>query len=126
MANVTMTNRQFLTAIVEGNVTPEIVEFAKTQIVKLDEKNSKRRATGSKTAQANVAIKEAIVSAMEAGVTYTAAEIVALGIEGVGSTQKVSPLMKQLSDVGKVAISEVKIKGKGTVKGYTLTEVNPE
>jgi len=126
MANATMTNRQFLTAIVEGNVTPEIVEFAKAQIVKLDEKNTKRRATGSKTAQANVAIKEAIASAMEAGVTYTAAEIVALGIEGVGSTQKVSPLMKQLSDAGKVVISEVKIKGKGKVKGYTLTEVNPE
>jgi len=126
MANVTMTNREFLTAIVEGNVTPEIVEFAKAQIVKLDEKNAKRRETGSKAAQANVGIKEAIVSAMEAGVTYTAAEIVALGIEGVISTQKVSPLMKQLSDAGKVTISEVKIKGKGKVKGYTLTEVNPE
>jgi len=124
MANATMTNRQFLTAIVEGKVTPEIVEYAKAQIVKLDEKNAKRRETGTANQRANEGIKEAILGAMEAGVTYTAAEIVALGIEGIASTQKVSPLMSQLSDAGKVTISEVKIKGKGKVKGYTL--VNPE
>lgn len=126
MANAVMTNRQFLTAIVEGNVTPEIIEFAKAQIVKLDEKNAKRRETGSKSAQANVAIKEAIVSAMEAGVTYTAAEVVALGVEGVGSTQKASALLRQIVEAGQAVETEVKIKGKGKVKGYTLTEVNPE
>lgn len=124
MANATMTNRKFLTAIVEGKVTPEIVEYAQAQIVKLDEKNAKRRETGTANQRANEVIKEAIVASMEAGVTYTAAEIVALGIEGIASTQKVSPLMSQLSDAGKVTISEVKIKGKGKVKGYTL--VNPE
>ena len=124
MANATMTNRQFLTAIVEGKVTPEIVEYAKAQIEKLDEKNKKRRETGTANQRANEGIKEAILGAMEAGVTYTAAEIVALGIEGITSTQKVSPLMSQLSDAGKVTTSEVKIKGKGKVKGYTL--VNPE
>lgn len=120
MANATMTNRQFLTAIVEGNVSPEIVEYAKAQIVKLDEKNAKRRETGTANQRANEAIKEVILASMEAGVTYTASEIVALGIEGITSTQKVSPLMSQLSEIGKVAISEVKIKGKGKVKGYTL------
>lgn len=124
MANATMTNRQFLTAIVEGKVTPEIVEYAKAQIVKLDEKNAKRRETGTANQRANEGIKEAILGAMEAGVTYTAAEIVTFGIDGITSTQKVSPLMSQLSDAGKVTISEVKIKGKSKVKGYTL--VNPE
>lgn len=124
MANATMTNRQFLTAIVEGKVTPEIVEYAKAQIVKLDEKNAKRRETGTANQRANEGIKEAILGAMEAGVTYTAAEIVTFGIDGITSTQKVSPLMSQLSDTGKITISEVKIKGKSKVKGYTL--VNPE
>ena len=124
MANATMTNRQFLTAIVEGKVTPEIVEYAEAQIVKLDEKNKKRRETGTANQRANEGIKEAILGAMEAGVTYTAAEIVTFGIDGITSTQKVSPLMSQLSDAGKVTISEVKIKGKSKVKGYTL--VNPE
>jgi len=124
MANATMTNRQFLTAIVENKVTPEIVEYAKAQIEKLDEKNKKRRETGTANQRANEGIKEAILGAMEAGVTYTAAEIVTFGIDGITSTQKVSPLMSQLSDAGKVTISEVKIKGKSKVKGYTL--VNPE
>jgi hypothetical protein len=124
MANATMTNRKLLTAIVEGNVTPEIVEYAKAQITKLDEKNKKRRETGTANQRANEGIKEAIIASMEAGVTYTAAEIVTFGIDGITSTQKVSPLMSQLSEAGKVTISEVKIKGKGKVNGYTL--VNPE
>lgn len=122
MANVKMTNRQFLTAVISAGISPEITEFATASLAKIDEKNDKRKANGSKTAQANVAIKSAIVSAMENGVTYTAAEIVALGVEGVGSTQKASALMRQIVDAGQATVSEIKIKGKGKVKGYTLAE----
>lgn len=117
-----MTQREFFTAVASANISDSITEYATSAIAKLDEKNAKRKSTGTATQRANVAIKEAIISAMEAGVTYTAAEIVALGIEGVSSTQKVSPLMKQIAKTGKVVISEIKIKGKGTVKGYTLAE----
>ena len=117
-----MTQREFFTAVVSANISDSITEYATSAIAKLDEKNAKRKTTGTATQKANKVIKDAIVTAMEKGVTYTAAEIVALGIEGVSSTQKVSPLMKQIADTGKITISEVKIKGKGTVKGYTLTD----
>lgn len=122
--NKTMTSREFYTAVINANITDTVTEFATKALVKLDEKNEKRKAEGSKTAKANVAIKEAIVSAMEQGVTYTAAEVVALGVEGVTSTQKASALMRQIVAAGQAIESEVKIKGKGKVKGYTL--ITPE
>lgn len=122
--NKTMTSREFYTAVINANITDAVTEFATKALVKLDEKNEKRKAEGSKTAKANVAIKEAIVSAMEQGVTYTAAEVVALGVEGVTSTQKASALMRQIVAAGQAIESEVKIKGKGKVKGYTL--ITPE
>lgn len=117
-----MTQREFFTAVISANISDSITEYATSAIAKIDEKNAKRKSTGTATQKANVAIKEAIVSAMEAGETYTASAIVALGIEGVTSTQKVSALMKQIAETGKVVVSEVKITGKGKVKGYTLAE----
>lgn len=117
-----MTQREFFTAVVSANISDSITEYATSAIAKLDEKNAKRKTTGTATQKANKVIKDVILSAMEKGVTYTATEIVALGIEGVTSTQKVSPLMKQIADTGKIIISEVKIKGKGKVKGYTLAD----
>ena len=125
--NKTMTSREFYTAVINANIADTVTEFATKALAKLDEKNEKRKAEGSKTAKANVAIKEAIVNAMEQGVTYTAAEIVALGVEGVTSTQKASALMRQIVTAGQAIESEVKIKGKGKVKGYTvITSKNDE
>lgn len=124
--NKTMTSREFYTAVINANIADTVTEFATKALAKLDEKNEKRKAEGSKTAKANVAIKAAIVNAMEQGVTYTAAEIVALGVEGITSTQKASALMRQIVAAGQAVESEVKIKGKGKVKGYTLTETETE
>ena len=120
MANTTMTSREFYNAVINANVNEQVTAYAQAQITKLDEKNEKRKSEGSKTAQANVTIKAAIVNAMENGVTYTAAEIMALGVEGVTSTQKASALMRQIVTAGQAVESEIKIKGKGKVKGYTL------
>lgn len=124
MENKAMTSREFYTAVINANIADTVTEFATKALAKLDKKNEKRKTEGSKTAKANVAIKEAIVNAMEQGVTYTAAEVVALGVEGVTSTQKASALMRQIVAAGQAIESEVKIKGKGKVKGYTL--ITPE
>ena len=122
--NKTMTSREFYVAVINANIADTVTEFATKALTKLDEKNEKRKAEGSKTAKVNIAIKAAIVNAMEQNVTYTAAEVVALGIEGVTSTQKASALMRQIVSAGQAFESEVKIKGKGKVKGYTL--ITPE
>lgn len=120
MANTTMTMREFLMTVVNANISDEITAFADERIKHLDEVNERRKEKGSKTQRANVEIKSALLAALESGVTYTAAEVVALEIEGISSTQKASALLRQLVEDGKVTVTDVKIKGKGKVKGYTL------
>lgn len=56
-----MTNREFLTAVVEGSLTPEIVAFASEQIAKLDEKNALRKAKPSKARLENLELLEQVV-----------------------------------------------------------------
>lgn len=97
----------------------DMIAFAKAEIDKLDKKNANRKNKPSKTQEGNAKIKEDIVKALtEFGDTMLCADIAKLLDV---STQKVSALMRQLSDDGLVTISDVKIKGKGKVKGYSLT-----
>lgn len=116
-----MTKREFLTAIAEAEVSAELKEYAAEALVKLDEANAKRKAKPSKKAAENAPIKEAIVAILS-DETQTATDIAAAVTEaGIEiSTQKASSLVRQLVDEGKAAVEDVKIKGKGTQKGYTL------
>lgn len=108
-----MTQREFLNNIINGNINNDTIEMAKAEIAKLDARNDKRRNTLTKEQKENEVIKESILGVLN-GVT-TAAEVgKALEI----STQKASALLGQLAYDEKVIVTEVKIKGKGTVKGY--------
>lgn len=108
-----MTQREFLNNIINGNINNDTIEMAKAEIAKLDARNDKRRNTLTKEQKENEVIKESILGVLN-GVT-TAAEVgKALEI----STQKASALLAQLAYDEKVIVSEVKIKGKGTVRGY--------
>lgn len=122
MANTTMTSREFFNAVIEGNITDEIKDFAKSQIEKLDNKNAKRKTTDSKTQKENKAIKTSLLATMEKDKVYTASEVAGMEIEGITSTQKASALLRQLVEEGKLVSEEVKVKGKGKVKGYKLAE----
>lgn len=122
MANTTMTSREFFNAVIEGNITDEIKDFAKSQIEKLDSKNAKRKSTDSKTQKENKAIKTSLLATMEKDKVYTASEVAGMEIEGITSTQKASALLRQLVEEEKLVSEEVKIKGKGKVKGYRLAE----
>lgn len=115
--------REFLMTVVNANISDEITAFADERVRHLDEVNERRKKKGSKTQRANVEIKSALLAALENGVTYTAAEVAALEVEGITSTQKASALLRQLVEDGKVTVTDVKIKGKGKVKGYTLITV---
>ena len=115
-----MTQREFFTAITNANVSAELIDYAKAAIQKLDEKNEKKKNTQTKAQAANADMKNEILANMNAGTVYVASELAAT--YGV-STQKISALMKQLVETGAVMASEVKVKGKGKVKGYALTTV---
>lgn len=110
-----MTRREMFEAIVNGNVTEEVVAMAQNEIVKMDERNAKRKNSPSKTAIANEPIKAHIVEVLTHE-PQTASDI-ASKVEI--STQKCSALLRQIEGL---VVTEVKVKGKGKVKGYALAQ----
>lgn len=108
-----MTNRDMFTAIVNGEVTEEVIAKAHEELDKLDARNAKRRETVSKKALENAPIIEAIKDVLS-DTPQTASEI-AEKVEI--STQKASALLKQIDGL---TVSDVKVKGKGTRKAYSL------
>ncbi len=122
MAIPRMTSREFFTAVIEGKINDEIKEFAQLQIEKLDSKNAKRKTTESKTQKENKDIKTSLLATMEKDKVYTASEVAGMEIKGITSTQKASALLRQMVETGTLTSEEVKVKGKGKVKGYRLAE----
>ena len=111
-----MTNRDMFTAIINGDITEEVIAKVKEEIEKLDARNAKRRETVSKKALENAPIVEAIKSVLS-DTPQTASEI-AEKVEI--STQKASALLKQIDGL---TVSDVKVKGKGTRKAYALAQL---
>jgi len=108
-----MTNREFFTAIVNGTLNEEVIAHAQSSIEKLDTRNASRKDKPSKKSLENEPIKEAIKSLLTED-PMTASEI-AEKVEI--STQKASALLRQIEGL---TVTEVKVKGKGKVKGYSL------
>ena len=106
-----MTKREMFEAIVNGNVTEEIVAMAKAEIEKMDARNAKRRETPSKTAKENAPLKEKILEILTE-VPMTAKEV---GEKMGLSTAKASALLSQMDGLN---VTEVKVKGSRKVKGY--------
>ena len=119
-----MTMREFLMAVSAlENISSELVEFANSELVKIDTKNEKRRNTASKTQLENADTLGFIISSLNYGDIITASQISQnLGI----TTQKASALLKLAVNSGKMIETEPQKGrgGKGKVKGYTLAK-NP-
>lgn len=120
MANTTMTQRTFLEMVVNANISDEMTAYAMERIKHLDDVNEHRKAKGSKTQRANVEVKKAILASLEENTVYTASQVAEMEIEGITSTQKASALLRQMTETGELTVTDIKIKGKGKVKGYSL------
>jgi predicted transcriptional regulator len=117
-----MTQREFFKkaiAIFNEVENEEMKAYAETAIEKLDARNAKKSSTPSKTQVENEEIKGKILEYL-VGKTDSISSVIGLALGY--STSKISALMKQLADEGKVTVTDVKIPKKGKVKGYTLTE----
>ena len=112
-----MTNREFYTAIVNSNVSDELKAFATDAIAKLDARNAKRSSKPSKKSLENEPIKESISNLLVDGDARLASEI-ASSLEL--SVSKVSALCRQMVADGVLHVEDVKVKGKGTQKSYSL------
>ena len=105
-----MTQREFFTAIVNSDLNDEMKAFAAESIEKLA-RNAKRANTLSKTQKENAPLIEKIASLLTSE-PKLASE---LAKEMEISTQKASALVKKVEGV---SVCDVKVKGKGTQKGY--------
>ena len=112
-----MTNREFFTAVSAGIINDEVIAHATSAIEKMDTANANRKSTPSKTAIANEPIKASIVALLtEKGAMVASA----IGAELELSTSKVSALCRQLVKAEVLAVEDIKVKGKGTVKQYSI------
>ncbi len=112
-----MTNREFFNKVIAGEVDNEVVEMAQSLLTKLDEKNAKRKNTETKEQKENRVLMAKICDLLANG-SMVASDIgKALGV----STQKASALCVLLVKEGTVCFTDLKVKGKGTVKCYALS-----
>jgi len=115
-----MTRREMFEAIVAGNVTDEVIEMAHAEIEKLNARNAKRASQPSKKAIENAPVKDAIADFLGGVEEPTVASGIATALEI--SVQKASALCRQMVAEGRLAVTDVKVKGKGTQKAYSVAE----
>ena len=113
-----MTKREFMEAVIAETQNEELVAHAKKEIEKLDRANAEKSKKRAEKAKENEPIKKAIVDFItENGGKHLAADIG----EAIGeSTAKVSSMSGQLVDDGVLKVEDVKVKGKGKRKAYSL------
>ena len=114
-----MTRRDFYTAIAnaESLETP-IREYAKSAIEKMDATNAARKEKPSKAQLANAPLIEQIVQMLDETPKTATDLAVPMGIK----VQKASALLRAAVAQGKAHVQDVKVKSKGTQKGYTLAK----
>ena len=123
-----MTKREFYTAIEENESLPmEQREMAAALRGKLDETNAKRAAKPSKASIANAPMIDAVVAMLTAepqtATTLLPSMAAAFPVpegEKPMTVQKVSHLLVDAVKAGRCHSVDVKIKGKGTQKGYYI------
>lgn len=119
MTNEKMTKRDFLKAVMNGEINDEIKAFAEEEIEKLDTANAKRREKTSKKREENKPLLDQIYNEIlgkEPKTATSVAEVIQT------SFQKASSLLKILVEEGKAEVQEIKVPKKGKCKGYTKVE----
>ena len=119
-----MTQREFLENVAQGIMNDEMVEYATERITALDAANEKRREINSvkrteKEAE-KAPIREAVMAVITSEPKTATTLITEAGVEI--KPQAIPSLLKGAIEAGTVVKVDVKVKGKGTQRGYTLAE----
>ena len=112
-----MTKREFYEAISNLD-NAELAQFAVAEIEKMDAANVKRAAKNAEKAAEKFGEVREIVTFL-GNEPLTASDVAGLA-GGEMKVQKVSALLRKAVNAGLAVSTDVKVKGKGTQKGYTL------
>lgn len=116
MTEKKMTQRDFLTEVINGNLTDEVLDFAAEWKRKIEEKNAKRREQPSKTQLENAELEGKIRDFLfTTDDPLTTSEIAA---QFDLSTQKIAPRMAAIVAAGEAKETTIKVEGKGKRKAY--------
>ena len=121
-----MTTREFYNAVLSmENIPAEISEKASALLSAMDKKNVERSSKPTKAQKENETllpiVREVLATADH---PITASELFEAKPE-LKNVQKCSSLLRILEKSGEVTSAEVKVKGKGRAKGYTLADTEP-
>ena len=111
-----MTRRERLEMVIAQNITEELIEECKVELEKLNASNASRKPTAHPVE--NVKVGEDILAILTDEPKFV--EEVLAGLEGEFTRQRVSGILTNLVKEGKVHSEDVKVKGKGKRKAYTL------
>ena len=115
-----MTYRDFYNAVLTSTDNDELKAFATEAIAKLDARNAKRSSKPSKKSLENAPIKAKIAEYLGRTDEHDFATASEIATELEISTQKASALCLQMVGDGVLTVEDVKVKGKGTQKSYSL------
>lgn len=119
-----MTQREFLENVAQGVMNDEMAEYATERITALDTANERRKEINSvrraeKEAE-RAPIREAVMAVITSEPKTATTLIAEAGVEI--KPQAIPSLLKSAIEAGTVVKVDVKVKGKGTQRGYTLAE----
>ena len=116
-----MTQREFFTMVINSTMSNDVKEYAREAIAKLDKRNATKSHALTKTQKENEPIKNEILALLDEATEPQLASEIAKALDI--TTNKASGILTVLTKNGIVTAQDVKIKGKGTRKGYMLTEI---
>ena len=111
-----MTNREGYTAVMNGNITEEVKQWAEGEIAKLNKKNEKRKSAQGEIKEENKPVADAILVALANGQMLSVDLAKAVGV----STSKVNGVAGEMCKIGTLTKTKVKVKGKGEQTAYAI------
>ena len=116
-----MTRRERLEMVIANTITDELIEECKAELVKMDEANAKRKEKVDPRKAENAEIMEKIVSVLAESTEPMQIDPIVEALEIADLTrQRVSSLCTLLVKDGRIVAEDVKVKGKGKRKAYSI------
>lgn len=113
-----MTRRERLEAVINGNITPELIDECREELAKLNERSAQALAKSKESVQyrENKVYEERICEIL--GEKPMQIGEIGERLNAEISRQRLTAICTNLVREGKISVIDVKVKGKGTRRAY--------